>query len=146
MLCHRAHQLLLGALVRPHDPCGVFSIHKVQVKLGDEILSVVHLVIVQDALDVFEVYDVGRVVLYADLVHKPIDSGYLALIRLLLRLDGLLVDLDGLEHELVAVFEQLLDLRLVPVHHLLIFFLLPLRQLLLHLLLRHTVRLALSFI
>ena len=126
-----AHQCFLGALVAPHDPCSIFTVHKVQVKLGDEILSVVYLVIVQDALDVFEINNVGRIVLYANLVHEPIDSGYFALTQLFLRLDGILIDLNRLEHELVAVFEQFLDLRLVPVHHFFIFFLLLPSQLLL---------------
>ena len=133
MLGTCAHQCFLGSFVAPHDPSRIFSIHKVQVKLGDKILSVVDLVIVQDPLDVFEINNVGRIVLYADLVHEAIDSGYLALTQLFLRLDGILINLNRLEHELVAVFEQFLDLRLMSMHHFFVFFLLLPRQLLLFL-------------
>ena len=113
VLVERGAEVLLRALVRPHQPGSVLIVQVVQVKLGHEVHAVIDSIIVLNALDVLQVDYVGRVVLYADLVHQPLDGFNLAFAGLLLSLYSLLIDVSWLEHSLVALFEQVFDLRLV---------------------------------
>ena len=113
VLVQRGAEVLLGALVRPHKPGGVLIVQVVQVELGHEVHAVIDSIVVLNALDFLEVDYVGRVVLYADLVHQPLYGFNLALAGLLLVLYSFLIDESWLEHGLVALFEQGFDLRLV---------------------------------